>query len=88
MILRALRPARRRLRPWSTDRAGHDLRYAIDPAKLRTELGWEPEYADFEAGPGQTIEWYRAHEDWWRPHKDAHRGGVRRQGAVIDASRP
>ena len=53
-----------------TDRAGHDLRYAIDPSRLRTELGWQPQYADFGQGLDQTIEWYRAHEDWWRPHKE------------------
>jgi dTDP-glucose 4,6-dehydratase len=52
-----------------TDRAGHDLRYAIDSTKLRTELGWRPAYADFEAGLARTIAWYRAHEDWWRPQK-------------------
>jgi dTDP-glucose 4,6-dehydratase len=52
-----------------TDRAGHDLRYAIDPSKLRNELGWRPQYADFAAGLAQTVEWYRTHEDWWRPHK-------------------
>ena len=52
-----------------TDRAGHDLRYALDPAKLRTDLGWRPRYADFGSGLDQTIEWYRGHEDWWRPHK-------------------
>ena len=53
------------------DRAGHDLRYAIDSTKLRDELGWRPAYPDFEAGLAGTIEWYRAHEQWWRPHKQA-----------------
>jgi dTDP-glucose 4,6-dehydratase len=53
-----------------TDRAGHDLRYAIDPRKLREELGWRPQYADFGSGLDQTIQWYRTHEDWWRPHKE------------------
>ncbi|MGG5170815.1 dTDP-glucose 4,6-dehydratase [Pseudarthrobacter sp. J1738] len=51
------------------DRPGHDLRYGIDSTKLRNELGWAPEYADFEAGLDATITWYREHEAWWRPQK-------------------
>ena len=51
------------------DRAGHDLRYAIDSTKLRNELGWQPGFQDFEAGIASTIQWYRDNEAWWRPHK-------------------
>ena len=52
-----------------TDRAGHDLRYAIDSSKLRRELGWAPAYGDFTSGLAATIAWYREHESWWRPQK-------------------
>ncbi|QCH25300.1 dTDP-glucose 4,6-dehydratase [Mycobacteroides salmoniphilum] len=54
-----------------TDRAGHDLRYAIDPTPLRDELGWKPTHGDFTGGLAATIEWYRDNADWWRPIKDA-----------------
>ena len=53
-----------------TDRAAHDMRYAIDPAKLRTELNWRPIFRDVEAGIAATIEWYRANESWWAPAKE------------------
>jgi len=53
-----------------TDRAGHDLRYAIDPSSLYNELGWAPKHANFEAGLRATIDWYRDNESWWRPIKD------------------
>jgi dTDP-glucose 4,6-dehydratase len=53
------------------DRPGHDRRYAIDSSRLRTELGWTPEYPDFTAGLKATIAWYRENESWWRPQKSA-----------------
>jgi len=53
------------------DRVGHDLRYAIDPSQLSNELGWAPKHTDFAEGLRATIEWYRDHESWWRPLKDA-----------------
>lgn len=54
-----------------TDRPGHDLRYAIDATKLRTELGWKPRYTDFRSGLTDTIKWYQDNEDWWKPAKEA-----------------
>jgi dTDP-glucose 4,6-dehydratase len=46
-----------------TDRAGHDLRYAIDATKLKNELGWEPSL-QFEEGLEKTVDWYLANETW------------------------
>ncbi|MBP9132373.1 dTDP-glucose 4,6-dehydratase [Candidatus Saccharibacteria bacterium] len=51
-----------------TDRAGHDLRYAIDASRLRGELGWAPKYS-FEQGIEQTIDWFKNNQDWWLPAK-------------------
>ncbi|HEU5222596.1 MAG TPA: dTDP-glucose 4,6-dehydratase [Candidatus Lumbricidophila sp.] len=62
------------------DRPGHDLRYAIDSTRLRTELGWAPQYSDFGAGLSATIDWYRENEAWWRPQKDAAEARYRAQG--------
>jgi dTDP-glucose 4,6-dehydratase len=45
------------------DRAGHDLRYAIDSTKLKTELGWEPSLT-FEEGLPKTVDWYLENKDW------------------------
>ena len=53
------------------DRPGHDMRYAIDSSKLRTDLGWMPKFTDFEAGLKNTINWYAANESWWKPQKQA-----------------
>ena len=47
------------------DRPGHDRRYAIDNAKIRSELGYEPSRT-IEEGLEQTVEWYKSHEEWWK----------------------
>ncbi len=65
---------------WVRDRPGHDRRYAIDPTKLRRELGWEPRHTDFAAGLERTIAWYRDHESWWRAAKDAAEARYAAQG--------
>ena len=46
-----------------TDRAGHDLRYAIDSSKLQKELGWEPSL-QFEEGIEKTVRWYLDNQEW------------------------
>ncbi|GMN99940.1 dTDP-glucose 4,6-dehydratase [Parageobacillus thermoglucosidasius] len=48
-----------------SDRPGHDRRYAIDPTKIMTELGWKPQYT-FERGIEETIQWYINNSDWWK----------------------
>ena len=65
---------------WVRDRPGHDRRYAIDSAKLRRELGWEPEHTDFAEGLAETIQWYRENEAWWRPAKEATEARYAAQG--------
>ena len=46
------------------DRAGHDLRYAIDPTKIHNELGWSPE-TTFDEGIKKTVDWYMNNKQWW-----------------------
>ena len=49
-----------------TDRPGHDRRYAIDPERIRTELGWRPSVT-LEEGMAKTVRWYLENDAWWRP---------------------
>jgi dTDP-glucose 4,6-dehydratase len=58
------------------DRPGHDLRYAIDPAKLMDELGWRPE-ENFETGIRKTVQWYLDNEWWWKPIHEKKYAGQR-----------
>ena len=55
--------ASEKLITYVTDRAGHDLRYAIDSRKLKEELGWEPSL-QFEEGIEKTVRWYLANQEW------------------------
>ena len=51
---------------FETDRPGHDARYAIDPTRIRTELGWRPSVT-VEQGLERTVQWYLDNEAWWKP---------------------
>lgn len=66
------------------DRPGHDMRYAMDSTKLRTQLGWEPKFTDNETGMRrgleETIAWYRENESWWRPLKEQVEADYARKG--------
>ncbi|ATG48319.1 dTDP-glucose 4,6-dehydratase [Celeribacter ethanolicus] len=59
-----------------TDRPGHDARYAIDPSRIREELGWRPSVT-VEEGLAQTVVWYLDNEDWWRALQQRHGVGER-----------
>lgn len=59
-----------------TDRPGHDARYAIDPSRIRRELGWQPSVT-VEEGLRRTVLWYLAHEAWWRPLQERNGVGER-----------
>jgi dTDP-glucose 4,6-dehydratase len=62
------------------DRPGHDMRYAIDATKLKTELGWQPKYTNFRDGLAATIDWYERNEWWWRSQKDETEARYKRMG--------
>lgn len=65
---------RRRLITFVADRPGHDLRYAVDPTRLETELGWRPRQT-FEAALAGTVAWYLDNASWWRPLRERYAGG-------------
>jgi len=66
--------ARRHLIRFTADRPGHDLRYAIDAAKIERELGWRPAES-FESGLRKTVAWYLDNQPWWRHARaDVYRG--------------
>ncbi len=62
-----------------TDRPGHDLRYAIDATRLKTELGWKPQYG-FDTGIHATVDWYLDNDWWWRPIRENKYAGERLGG--------
>jgi dTDP-glucose 4,6-dehydratase len=65
------------------DRPGHDMRYAMDSTKLKTELGWQPHYTDtngMKTGLTATINWYRQNEAWWKAQKAAVEANYAKQG--------
>ena len=78
---RPLAAPRRQLMTFVADRPGHDRRYAIDAARLKSELGWAPRQ-DFAGGLKQTVRWYLDNAAWWEPLRAhaANRIGLRSGG--------
>lgn len=77
--LDALRPSQRPRRDLIVhveDRPGHDRRYAIDPSKIESELGWRAKRS-FTTGIADTVQWYLDNESWWRPLRDGVYSGSR-----------
>ena len=78
-VLDELKPAAKpyeSLIKFVSDRPGHDLRYAIDPAKLMGELGWKPK-ENFDSGIRKTVQWYLDNEWWWGPIRSGKYAGER-----------
>ncbi|MBU0780719.1 MAG: GDP-mannose 4,6-dehydratase, partial [Alphaproteobacteria bacterium] len=59
-----------------TDRPGHDARYAIDPARIRADLNWQPSL-ELQEGLERTVDWYLDNEAWWQPLQARAGVGVR-----------
>ncbi|MEO1680792.1 MAG: dTDP-glucose 4,6-dehydratase [Pseudomonadota bacterium] len=72
-----------RLIEFVTDRPGHDLRYAIDPSRIRSELGWRPSVT-LDEGLARTVDWFLAREDWWRPLLEREGVGRRLGTAAVE----
>lgn len=68
--------SRRELISLVADRPGHDKRYAIDPTKIESELGWHP-LETFETGLRKTVQWYVNNQSWWKPLREKIYGGER-----------
>ena len=78
-ILDAKRPTDRPyadLITFVTDRPGHDMRYAIDPTRIRDELGWRPSVT-LDQGLEKTVQWYLDNEAWWKPLQSRDGVGMR-----------
>jgi dTDP-glucose 4,6-dehydratase len=75
---------RRELISFVQDRPGHDLRYAIDPSKIRSELGWQPRES-FASGLAKTVRWYLEQSEWWR-NIESYRGDRLGLAAVAEAA--
>lgn len=76
---------RERLITFVADRPGHDLRYAMDARKIRTELGWSPQET-FESGLRKTVEWYLTNRPWWERIRSTVYRGERLGGGVYSRS--
>jgi len=78
----------RKLISFVPDRPGHDLRYAIDSRKIRSELGWQPKET-FGSGLRRTVRWFLDNESWWRERLGAgvvgHRLGLKRAATIAEA---
>ena len=69
------------------DRLGHDRRYAIDASKIKRELGWQPTRSAWPQALQETVAWYKANEDWWRPLKEGTAKPASGAGKAASAAR-